>query len=79
MSTDHSAEVQQKGHEIVEGDERHPADKKQKRSGLGKNYGQVEQDQAKSQTGTGDHVKRAAAKDDLKDTHLNRDTSCRSR
>jgi hypothetical protein len=40
MSTEKSAEVQHKGHEIVDGDEKHPAGKKQRRSGLGKNYGQ---------------------------------------
>ncbi len=66
MSDDKGEEVQRKGHEIVEGDEKHPAGgRKQKRSGLGENYGQgvgyggysVEQDQAKSQTGTADHVK----------------------
>ena len=43
-----------------------PAGKKQKPSGLGEHYGQgvgyggysVEQDQAKSQTGTADHLKK---------------------
>ncbi len=65
MSKEAGGEVQPKGHEIVEGDEKHPSGRKQKRTGLGKNYGQgvgyggysVEQDQAKSQTGTADHVK----------------------
>ncbi len=65
MSEDPGKEVQPKGHEIVEGDDKHPSGKKQKRTGLGKNYGQgvgyggysVEQNQAKSQTGTADHVK----------------------
>jgi hypothetical protein len=69
-STEKSAEVQHKGHETVEGDEKHPAGKKQRRSGLGKNYGQgvgycgysVEQEQAKSLTGTGDHVKEGGGK-----------------
>jgi len=70
MSTDKSAEVQHKGHETAEGDEKHPAGKRQKRSGLGENYGQgvgyggysVEKDQAKSQTGTADHVKEGGGK-----------------
>ncbi len=64
MSDDKGDDVQRKGHEIVEGDGKHPGGKK-KRSGLGENYGQgvgyggysVEQDQAKSRTGTADHVK----------------------
>lgn len=58
-------DVQKKGHEIVEGDHKHPTGRGKKRSGLGENYGQsvgyggysVEQEQAKSQTGTADHVK----------------------
>ncbi len=65
MSEDKGGDVQPKGHEIVEGDEKHPSGKKEKRSGLGKDYGQgvgyggysVEQDEAKSKTGTADHVK----------------------
>jgi hypothetical protein len=56
MNEDPRGDAQRKGHEIVEGDEKHPSGKKQKRSGLGRNYGQgvgyggysVEQDQAKA-------------------------------
>ncbi len=55
---------QPKGHENVEGDDKHPSGTEKKRSGLGKQYGQsigyggydVELDQAKSQTGTADRV-----------------------
>ncbi|MGA7324172.1 MAG: hypothetical protein WBX25_06770 [Rhodomicrobium sp.] len=58
-------DVQPKGHENVEGDDKHPSGWKKKRSGLGKDYGQgvgyggysSELDQAKSQTGTADHVR----------------------
>ena len=65
MTQDKHEDVQRKGHEIVEGDEKHPGGKKKRHSGLGQDYGQgvgyggysVEQDQAKSQTGTADHVK----------------------
>ncbi len=60
MSEKDEEEVQHKGHEIVEGDEKHPGGAKKRHSGFGKNYGQgagyggysVEQDQARSQTGT---------------------------
>ena len=66
MNKERSEDGQPKGNENVEGDDKHPSGKKEKRSGLGENYGQgvgyggysVEQDQAKSQTGTADHVKR---------------------
>jgi hypothetical protein len=59
MGEKNKEEVQPKGHENVEGDDKHPAGKKERRSGLGKNYGQgvgyggysAELDQAQSQTG----------------------------
>jgi len=65
MDEDRGADVQRKGHEIVEGDEKHPAGAKKRHSGLGENYGQgvgyggssVEQDQGRSQTATPDHRK----------------------
>ncbi len=58
-------DVEKKGHENVEADDKHPTGRGKDRSGLGKNYGQgigygghgVEQDQAKSQTGTPDRIK----------------------
>ena len=66
MSENDQEEVQRKGHEIVEGDEKLPGGAKKRHSGFGKNYGQgagyggysVEQDQARSQTGTADLVKK---------------------
>ena len=65
MSAGEREDVQPKGHEIVEADDKHPSGRKKKRSGLGEKYGQgvgyggysVELDQAKSQTGTADHMK----------------------
>ena len=70
MAEDPSKDVQKKGHEIVEGGEKHPGGAKKRHSGLGKNYGQgigyggysAEQDQAKSQTGTADHVKKGGGR-----------------
>jgi hypothetical protein len=55
--------VDHKGHEITEGDKKHPSGRKRKSDGLGHDYGQgvgyggygAEQDQAQSQTGTADH------------------------
>jgi hypothetical protein len=38
MSEDPRGDVQPKGHEIVEGDEKHPSGKKEKRSGFGRNW-----------------------------------------
>ncbi len=66
MSEKGEEEVQHKGHEIVEGDEKHPGGARKRHSGFGKNYGQgagyggysVEQNQAQSQTGTADLVKK---------------------
>ncbi len=64
MTAGERGDVQHKGHEIVEGDGNLRAGTKKKRSGLGDRYGQgigyggydVELDQAKSQTGTADHM-----------------------
>jgi len=66
MSKEDRADVQRKGHEIVEGDEKHPGGAKKRHSGLGKEYGQgvgygghsVEQDQGRSQTATPDRRKK---------------------
>jgi hypothetical protein len=65
LNTEDRSDVRRKGREIVEGDEKHRTGRGKKRAslsencGLGFGYGgySVEQDQAKSQTGTADHVK----------------------
>jgi hypothetical protein len=62
MSEKHDSQ-DHKGHEITEGDEKHPSGRKRKKDGLGHDYGQGigyggyedELDQARSQTGTADH------------------------
>ncbi len=66
MRHDDEPEIDRKGHEIAPGDRKHPSGRDRRRSGLGRNYGQgvgyggydVELDQAESQTGTADHVRK---------------------
>ncbi len=65
MGSGQRDEVQPKGHEIAEGDDKHPGGWKRKRSGLGENYQHgvgcggysAELDQAESQTGIGQRKK----------------------
>ena len=64
-SDDDEPEVDRKGHEIAEGDRKHPSGHARPRSGLGRSYGQgvgyggydFERNQAESQTGAADRKK----------------------